>query len=65
MALKTVEKYRKHLAIIGVTTVLGSWIITPLIGHYIYDIAAIDTAFLLTIFWTGIWSLNVLRKKYV
>ncbi len=60
-----VEKYRDPLTVIGIVTVLGSWLVIPLAGYYMYDIPALDTAFLLTVFWTGVWSVNVLRKRYL
>lgn len=60
-----IEKHRKILTVLGVTTVLGSWLIIPLAGYYLYSIPALDTGFLLTVFWTGVWSVNVLRKKYL
>jgi len=62
---KLFEKYRKHLAVIGIAIVLGSWLIIPLAAYYLYNIAALDTAFGLTVFWAGVWSLNVLRQKYL
>lgn len=60
-----IKKYRKQLAIAGIIIVLGSWLVIPLAAYYMYNIAALDTAFLLTVFWAGVWSLNVLRKKYM
>jgi len=62
---KLMEKYQKQLAIAGIIVVLGSWLVIPLAAYYMYNIAALDTAFLLTVFWAGVWSLNVLRKKYL
>jgi hypothetical protein len=59
------KNYRELLTVIGIVIVLGSWLVIPLAGYYLYKIPAIDTAFLLTVFWTGVWSLNVLRKSYI
>lgn len=59
------DSNKKLLAIGGIFTVLGSWLVVPLLGKKIYDIPPLDTAFLLTIFWTGVWSINVLRKRYI
>lgn len=60
-----VDKYRKHLAVIGIVVVLGSWLVIPLAAYYLYNVAALDTAFVLTVFWACVWSLNVLREKYL
>lgn len=59
------DRYRKVLGVIGVATVLGSWIIGPILMKKLYNVAPLDTAFLLTVFWAGVWSLNVLREKYL
>ncbi|EGQ43689.1 MAG: hypothetical protein J07AB43_16800 [Candidatus Nanosalina sp. J07AB43] len=58
------DDHKKVLGILGILTVLGSWLIIPVLLKSSYNIAPLDTAFLLTIFWSGIWSVNVLRKKY-
>ena len=60
-----IEEYRDPLTVIGIAIVLGSWLILPLAGFYLYNIPAMDTAFLLTVFWAGVWSVNFLRKKYI
>ena len=59
------EKQKKVLAATGITVVLGSWVVIPIAGKILYDIPSMDTAFLLTMFWAFVWSLNTLRKKYI
>ena len=59
------EKQKRVLAAIGITVVLGSWVVIPIAGKILYDIPSMDTAFLLTMFWAFVWSLNTLRKKYI
>lgn len=59
------EKQKKVLAATGITVVLGSWVVIPIAGKILYGIPSMDTAFLLTMFWAFVWSLNTLRKKYI
>jgi NhaP-type Na+/H+ or K+/H+ antiporter len=60
-----IENHKQAIGVLGIMTVLGSWLIIPLLLESLYNIAPLDTAFLLTVFWSGIWSVNVLRKKYL
>ncbi len=62
---KLSKKQKKILGALGITVVLGSWVAIPILGKIFYDIPSMDTAFLLTVFWAFIWSVNVLRKKYI
>ncbi|MFB6244848.1 MAG: hypothetical protein ABEJ03_00715 [Candidatus Nanohaloarchaea archaeon] len=62
---KLSEKQRKILAATGIVLVLGSWLVIPIAAKVFYDISSIEIGFFLTLFWVGVWSLNVLRKKYL
>jgi hypothetical protein len=59
------EKQSKILGILGITVVLGSWLVIPIAAKVFYNISSLDAGFILTLFWVGVWSLNVLRKKYI
>jgi hypothetical protein len=61
---KLSEKQRKFLAALGIIIVLGSWLVVPVIAGF-YGVSSLDVGFLITLFWVGVWSLNVLRKKYL
>ena len=60
-----VDKHRKVLTILGVSVVLGSWVVIPTAAKVFYNVSSLDVGFLLTLFWAGVWGLNVLRKKYL
>lgn len=62
---KFVEEHRKALTIIGVSVVLGSWVVIPTAAKVFYNVSSLDVGFLLTLFWASVWGLNVLRKKYL
>lgn len=64
-AVKLTERQRKILGALGIIVVLGSWLVVPIAGKILYDIPSMDTAFLLTMFWAFVWSVNTLRKKYI
>lgn len=59
------KKYRKILTVIGITVVLGSWVVIPTAAKVFYNVSSLEVGFFLTLFWVGVWSLNVLRKKYL
>jgi hypothetical protein len=62
---KLSKKQRKILASLGIVVVLGSWLVIPIAAKVFYNISSLEVGFLLTLFWVGVWSLNVLRKKYL
>jgi hypothetical protein len=62
---KLSKKQRKILAALGIVVVLGSWLVIPIAAKVFYNISSLEVGFLLTLFWVGVWSLNVLRKKYL
>lgn len=59
------SRKKKILGAAGITVVLGSWILIPVLAKQLYGIAPIDTAFRLTVFWSVIWLANKLREKFL
>jgi hypothetical protein len=59
------EKQRKYLAAAGIVVVLGSWLVIPIAAKVFYNVSSIEAGFFITLFWVAVWSLNVLRKKYL
>lgn len=57
------EKQKKILGAIGITFVLGTWVLVPLVAT-IWGYSSIDVAFALTAVYVVIWFMHKGYKRY-
>ncbi len=58
------EKKKKIIGGAGITVVIGSWLVVPLVAKIFYDISSIDVAMALTFFYAVLWFAHKAYRKY-